>query len=41
MKTKITYIGTGILEICKNARISRRQLRKVKFGSSNAKKKTL
>ena len=32
METKITYIGTGILEICENASISCRQLQKVKLG---------
>ena len=39
MKTKFTYIRTGILEVCENARISCTQVQKVELESHNAKKR--
>ena len=38
VKTEFLYIGTGILKVCDNAKISHRRLQKVELGYQNAKK---
>ena len=38
VKTEILYIGTGILKVCENAKISHRRLQKVELESQNVKK---
>ena len=38
VKTEFLYIGTGILKVCENAKISHRRLQKVELGSQNVKK---
>ena len=38
MKTVFLYIGTGILKVCENAKISHRLLQKVELGYQYAKK---
>ena len=37
-KNRVLYIGTGILKVCENAKISHRRLKKVELGSQNVKK---
>ena len=38
VKTEFLYIGTGILKVYENAKISHRRLQKVELGYQNAKK---
>ena len=38
VKTEFLYIGTGILKVCENAKISHRRLQKVGLGYQNVKK---
>ena len=38
VKTEFLYIGTGILKVCENTKISHRRLQKVELGSQNVKK---
>ena len=37
-KNRVLYIGTGILKVCENAKISHRRFQKVELGYQNAKK---
>ena len=38
VKTEFLYIGTGILKVCEDAKISHSRLQKVELGSQNVKK---
>ena len=37
VKNRVLYIGTGILKVCENAKISHRRLQKIELGSQNVK----
>ena len=38
VKTEFLYIGTGILKVCENAKISHRRFQKVELGTQKDKK---